>query len=491
MRKAMRGSSISVRRAMAAFGSALNDVISLIVFSFLDLLDILFCFLYKILDYLMEAEWRPCYCSSSPKDMITSIGKILVSESGGSKVVTLSSTKLQLEDISDTLYSRPCLLSDVSRLTVYQLCRLKNISSSDASTVISSRGGVVVSSTSGNPTTTFTVNSAIIQMLRGKIGSPKSHPVPRWSDCHCANCNPISQDTLFVKAQGPQDGKMVEEDVLFIHGFISSSTFWTETVFQYFSSDAKSRYRMFAVDLLGFGRSPKPADSLYTLREHLEMIERSVLEPYKVKSFHIVAHSLGSLIALALAVKYPGAVKSLTLIAPPYFPVPKGEQQATQYVLRKVAPRRIWPLIGFGASMLCWYEHLSRTVSILLAKNHRFWEIAFRLITFNRVRTYLMDGFFGHHHIGAFHTLHNVICGSAGKVETYLDVVRDHLNCSVTVYHGRNDELLPIHCSYAIKSRVPRAQVKIIDSKDHVTIVVGRQKAFARELEQIWKNAKS
>lgn len=196
---------------MAAFGSALNDVISLIVFSFLDLMDILFCFLYKILDYLMEAEWRPCYCSSSPKDMITSLGKILVSESGGSKVVTLSSTKLQLEDISDTLYSRPCLLSDVSRLTVYQLCRLKNISSTttdaSTSTVISSRGGAVVSSTSGNPnypTTTFTVNSAIIQMLRGKIGSHKSPPVPRWSDCHCANCNPISQDTLFVKAQGPQ-----------------------------------------------------------------------------------------------------------------------------------------------------------------------------------------------------------------------------------------------------------------------------------------------
>ncbi|KAJ1693552.1 hypothetical protein LUZ63_010250 [Rhynchospora breviuscula] len=491
MRKAMRG-SISVRQAMATFGSALNDALSLIVFSFLDLLDILFCFLYKILDYIMESEWRPCYCSSSPKDMITSFGKILVSESGRSKVVTLSSSKLQLEDISDTLYCRSPLLSDVSRLTVNQLCRLKSASSCDTSTVITSRGSAVVrSSTAGSPTTTVTVNSAIIQTLQGKIGGHKSHLVPRWSDCHCADCNPISPDTLFVKAQGPTDGNIVEEDVLFIHGFISSSSFWTETVFPNFSSDAKSRYRMFAVDLLGFGRSPKPADSLYTLREHLEMIERSVLEPYNVKSFHIVAHSLGSLIALALAVKYPGAVKSLTLIAPPFFPVPKGEQQPTQYVLRKVAPRRIWPLIGFGASMICWYEHLSRTVCVLLCKNHRFWDIAFRLVTFNRVRTYLMDGFFGHHHIGSFHTLHNVICGSAGKVETYLDVVRDQLNCSVTVYHGRNDELLPIHCSYAVKSKVPRAQVKIIDRKDHVTIVVGRQKAFARELEEIWKNAKS
>lgn len=87
-------------------------------------------------------------------------------------------------------------------------------------------------------------------------------------------------------------------------------------MFPNFSEETKSRYRLIAVDLLGFGRSPKPTDSLYTLREHVDMIERSVLEPYKVKQFHIVAHSLGCILALALAVKYPGAVKSLTLLAP-------------------------------------------------------------------------------------------------------------------------------------------------------------------------------
>lgn len=109
------------------------------------------------------------------------------------------------------------------------------------------------------------------------------------------------------------------EDVLFIHGFISSSAFWTETLFPNFSTSVKSTYRLIAIDLLGFGRSPKPTDSLYTLREHLDMIERSVLEPYKVKSFHIVAHSLGCILALALAVKHPGLVKSLTLLAPVSF----------------------------------------------------------------------------------------------------------------------------------------------------------------------------
>ena len=104
--------------------------------------------------------------------------------------------------------------------------------------------------------------------------------------------------------------------MLFIHGFISSSAFWTETVFPNFSESARAKYRLIAVDLLGFGRSPKPADSLYTLREHVDMIELSVLERLNVKSFHIVAHSLGSILALALAVKHPDAVRSLTLLAP-------------------------------------------------------------------------------------------------------------------------------------------------------------------------------
>lgn len=108
-------------------------------------------------------------------------------------------------------------------------------------------------------------------------------------------------------------GNTGKEDVLFIHGFISSSTFWTETVFP---SLSESNYRLFAVDLLGFGKSPKPADSLYTMREHVEMIEKSVLLKHNVKSFHIVAHSLGCILALGLVAKHGGSIKSLTFLAP-------------------------------------------------------------------------------------------------------------------------------------------------------------------------------
>ncbi|XP_058104963.1 probable lysophospholipase BODYGUARD 3 [Magnolia sinica] len=460
-------------------GRVVNEVASFVVFTILDLLDVVLCVIYKVIDFVVEAEWKPCYCSSA-KEAITSSGKILVSEQGESKIVCLSSSKLQLEDISDTLYLRSSLVSDISKTTVKELKRLK-IEGTAIRTCEKVKNGSVRS--------TFTINSTIIEMLQGKIGGQQSHPIPRWSDCDCKTCTSWSsscKETLFVQADGAEDN--ASEDVLFIHGFISSSAFWTETVFPNFSESTKSKYRLLAIDLLGFGRSPKPTDSLYTLREHVEMIERSVLEPYRVKNFHIVAHSLGCILALALAVKYPGAVKSLTLLAPPYFPVPKGEHGA-QFVLRKVAPRRVWPLIAFGASIACWYEHISRTVCLVICKNHRLWEFMTKQITRNRIRTFLLEGFFCHTHNAAWHTLHNIICGSASKMDGYLDAVDDMINCVVTVFHGSDDELLPLECSYAVRSKIPRANIKVIEKKDHITIVVGRQKAFARELEEIWKKS--
>lgn len=107
------------------------------------------------------------------------------------------------------------------------------------------------------------------------------------------------------------------ENIVFLHGFLSSSSLWTETVFPNLSETSEhNSYRVFAVDLLGFGRSPKPRNCFYTLKDHLEMIEKCLIEQYQLNSFHIVAHSMGCVIGLALAAKYSTSVKSIVLIAP-------------------------------------------------------------------------------------------------------------------------------------------------------------------------------
>lgn len=170
------------RSVLTLTGRFINEAVSFFVFSILDLVDFLLCFLYKVADLFFEAEWKPCYCSSS-KEVITNSGKILVSEQGESKIVCLSSTKLQLEEISDTLYTRPSLLSEVSKMTTRE----------------TKRGSAVRSS--------FTVNSTIVEMLQGKIGGQICHPIPRWSDCDCKFCTSWTsscKETLYVRAEGPK-----------------------------------------------------------------------------------------------------------------------------------------------------------------------------------------------------------------------------------------------------------------------------------------------
>lgn len=199
-------------RSVAAMGGRiLNEAVSFVAFCVLDLVDFLLCFVFKAVDLWVEAEFRPCYCSSA-KEAITSSGKILVSEQGGeSKIVSLlSSTKLQLEDISDTLYSRPSLVSEVSRLTINELKRLKL-----EDPVLQSKRG-------NSRCSTFTVNTTIVEMLQGKIARHLTHPIPRWSDCDCKLCtswisssssphnnNTNAKATLFLKSQCPTTGTKI------------------------------------------------------------------------------------------------------------------------------------------------------------------------------------------------------------------------------------------------------------------------------------------
>ena len=109
--------------------------------------------------------------------------------------------------------------------------------------------------------------------------------------------------------------------MIFIHGMFSSATFWFDTdIASNLSDGVKKRHHLLAPDLLGCGRSPRPVDGLYTLADQIEAIEKSVIQRYKLESFHLVGHSMGSIVALVLAARCPQRVRSITLIAPVYPP---------------------------------------------------------------------------------------------------------------------------------------------------------------------------
>lgn len=102
--------------------------------------------------------------------------------------------------------------------------------------------------------------------------------------------------------------------VLLLHGIASSSVTYHNV-----TSELTSNHHVVAVDLMGFGRSDAPDDAQFTLDEHVDAVV-TTLQRLRIKSpLTLVGHSLGSLIAIRLASKYPKYVKHLVVVAPPVY----------------------------------------------------------------------------------------------------------------------------------------------------------------------------
>ncbi|PRQ45823.1 putative dihydrolipoyllysine-residue acetyltransferase [Rosa chinensis] len=408
--------------------TALNSALGFIVFLIFDFLDAILCVLFRYFDHLFEGRPGSCYCGRKEIELVRNV----VGDE-------------EDHQLSETLYRRKNVFREMGLVGFAKSCQN------------TSAGGVA-----------------------------------RWSDCGCHSCVSWLNDThhnLHLVIMQPSSPAITEdcriqaaENVIFLHGFLSSSSFWAETVFPNISEPVSRQYRLFAIDLLGFGLSPKPRDCLYTLKDHTEMIEKSVICPFQLTSFHLVAHSMGCLIAIALAAKHSQLVKSITLVAPPYFPSKDGDSLR---VLHKLAERKLWPLTLFGSSFMSWYEHLGRCVCFVLCRNHRAWEWIVKLFTWKRDLHFMTMDLTRHTHHSAWHTMHNVICGGAKLMECYLEVI-GKAGVKVSVIHGDRDQVVPVECSNNIQMTVPEAQVNIIKNADHSSVLLGREKDFTLHLEHVW-----
>lgn len=94
--------------------------------------------------------------------------------------------------------------------------------------------------------------------------------------------------------------------VVFVHGLGASGCYWDAVV------PRLAGRRTVTVDLLGFGRSPKPRRASYDVDCHTD-----ALAPHVPGGSIVVAHSVGASVALRLATYHPARVAGLVLIAPP------------------------------------------------------------------------------------------------------------------------------------------------------------------------------
>ncbi len=128
----------------------------------------------------------------------------------------------------------------------------------------------------------------------------------------------------------------VEQDVgsgevlVLLHGIESSASYW-----QHFVPSLAEHRRVIVIDLLGFGRSPRPNNIAYSLDDQVAWLRRT-LRSLGVTKLALAGHSLGSLVALAYTAAYPKDVLSLTLFSPVLLPDNTESKKLTIRALRQL-----------------------------------------------------------------------------------------------------------------------------------------------------------
>lgn len=107
-----------------------------------------------------------------------------------------------------------------------------------------------------------------------------------------------------------------ETTVVLIHGLASSHTMWEDVIKK---TSKEQGVRIIAVDLLGFGSSPKPIWQTYSAKVHAASLSATLRKRRVKGNVVLVGHSLGSLVAIQYATLYPNKVKELLLCSPPFY----------------------------------------------------------------------------------------------------------------------------------------------------------------------------
>lgn len=89
----------------------------------------------------------------------------------------------------------------------------------------------------------------------------------------------------------------------------------------------EDRYRIVLLDLLGFGQSSKPW-TRYNVERHVDELHK-VLQP--LGPVTLAGHSLGALLTVAYAARYPAQIQNIALLGMPYF----GSQQKAYSYFRR------------------------------------------------------------------------------------------------------------------------------------------------------------
>ncbi|MBE0689299.1 MAG: alpha/beta hydrolase [Anaerolineae bacterium] len=124
------------------------------------------------------------------------------------------------------------------------------------------------------------------------------------------------------------DGELVHYEVLgrgrpvvLVHGWIGSWRYWVPTM-----QLLQSKFRVYALDLFGFGDSSKNPDR-YSVEHQIEMLA-DFTQALGLTKTAVVGHGLGALLSAEFARRYPARVPRMMLVSAPLYDTGDLEQRS-------------------------------------------------------------------------------------------------------------------------------------------------------------------
>ncbi len=219
--------------------------------------------------------------------------------------------------------------------------------------------------------------------------------------------------------------------LLLVHGLGATADAW----FPYLRAGAAQGFKVYALDMLGFGESEKP-DVDYTIARQVDVL-RQFLDAEGIQKVDLGGGSMGGWIALAFAHSYPERVERLVLFDSVGMPL----DMTIDYrkVLRPKTPA------DWGA-----------LEKIIAAKPQNTPEFIARDI----VRT------FGAGNWVMGRTLDSMLTG-----REYLDGKLGNVRMPVLIVWGRQDALTPLAMGEAMHREMPQSELKVFDGCGHIALL--------------------
>lgn len=238
-------------------------------------------------------------------------------------------------------------------------------------------------------------------------------------------------------------GQEHDETVILIPGLFGSTRFWHPIM-----DRLHDRYRVISVDPLGFGHSPKPFDAHYSVEDHIESIKNTLDHLAVQKPAIIVGHSMGSLLALYIAEKYPEHVKQLILVS---MPVITSEREAFLHISHQtLLPSFL--LHGKNSRLVCeTFCYRLRPLTIRFLQSY--------LPTYQQ--EILQDSLL-HRYYSYKRTLDNVV------MDQHLERAFSHVHVPIAMLYGEKDNRLQLEHIEKIRSWKDGVRIDLYERAGHM-----------------------